>query len=165
MRRILALLPLVALLTTMAVGQDAASGQERLEFFNACRPMQLLVENLGDDATDVGLTREMLQAAAESRLRAARLYSEDRESSDGATLYVNINVYRTSYTILPHYRKAVTDAFATTGSAVTWFTGSTGTHGGDAGYIVSALSRHLDEFLAAYLRVNEPACGSPAGRP
>ena len=64
MRRILALLPLVALLATMAVGPDAASGWERFNLFNACRPMQLVIEYLDDDATEIGLTREMLKAAA-----------------------------------------------------------------------------------------------------
>ena len=75
MRRILALLPLVALLATMAVGPDAASGWERFNLFNACRPMRLVIQDLDDDATEIGLTREMLKAAAESRLRAARLYT------------------------------------------------------------------------------------------
>ena len=165
MRRILALLPLVALLATMAVGQDAASGLERFNLFNACRPMRLLIEHLNDDATEIGLTREMLKAAAESRLRAARLYTGGRERSDGAMLYVNINVVGRGYNTSVTYNKVVTDAFATNGLAVTWDTGSNGTHGGDAGYIVSSLSQHLDRFLAAYLRVNEPACESPAGRP
>ncbi len=163
MRRILALLPLVALLATMAVGQ--VFDQERLKLFNACRPMQLLIEKLPDDATEIGLTREMLKAAAESRLRAARLYTGDWERSDGAMLYVNINVVGRAHNTLITYRKAVTDAFATNGFAVTWHASSTGTHVGNAGYIVSLLSQLLDTFLAAYLRVNEPACESPAGRP
>ena len=37
--------------------------------------------------------------------------------------------------------------------------GSTGTHGGDAGFILSAVSQHLDKFLVEYLRVNEENCG------
>ena len=43
--------------------------------------------------------------------------------------------------------------------ATTWHTGATGTHGGDAGYILSAVSQDMDRFLVAFLRVNETACG------
>ena len=45
--------------------------------------------------------------------------------------------------------------------APTWRDGSTGTHGGDAGYILQAVSEHVDRFIVEYLRVNESACGGP----
>ena len=44
---------------------------------------------------------------------------------------------------------------------VTWQSGSTGTHGTDSSFILSNVSRHLDKFLAEYLRVNEEDCGRP----
>ena len=44
------------------------------------------------------------------------------------------------------------------GFAVTWDTGSHGTHGGNAGYILQSVSEHLDRFVLEYLRVNEAAC-------
>ena len=78
---------------------------------------------------------------------------------------MNISVVGRAYNTRVTYSKLVTDAFAAKDLAVTWHTGSSGTHGGDAGYIMSWLSQHLDKFLAAYLRVNELACESPAGRP
>ena len=37
---------------------------------------------------------------------------------------------------------------------------STGTHGGDDGFIVQSVSELLDTFLVEYLRVNDEACGS-----
>ena len=163
MRRTLALLPLAALLTPMAPGQDAASRRERFELFNACRPMQLVLDVPPDRAAAIGLTEGALQAAAESRLRAARLYTEDLERADGAYLYVNVNVVGEAFGILVKYKKMVTDAFGKVGTATTWNSGFVGTHGsGGASFILSNLSQHLDEFLAAYLRVNEEACGSPA---
>ena len=77
MRRVLAPLALAALLAPAAAGQDAGiePSIKRFQLFNACRPMRLVVERLGDDATEIGLKKEALQAAAESRLRAARLYT------------------------------------------------------------------------------------------
>ena len=106
--------------------------------------MELVVERLSDYATDIGLTEKALQAAAESRLRAARLYTEDSAKSDFAYLYVNVNVVGPAFNILVEYEKRVTDRFGRLGNAVTWNSGSTGTHGRDAGYTVQALSEHLD---------------------
>ena len=72
MRRALASLSVAALLTPAAMGQTP----ERFELYNACRPVKLVVERLSDRAAAIGLTKQSLQAAAESRLRAARLYTE-----------------------------------------------------------------------------------------
>ena len=50
MRQALALLPVAALLAPIAAGQDAADRQERFELYNTCRPMELVIESLSDDA-------------------------------------------------------------------------------------------------------------------
>ena len=136
-------------------------GVERFQLYNACRPMPLAVEGLGDDARKIGLAEEALRAVAESRLRAARLYTEALSSrADFSTLYVNVNVLGPAFSISVEYHKWVTDEFADGGLAITWDMDGPGTHGRDAGYIVSLLSRYLDRFLAAYLRVNEGACNA-----
>ena len=139
---------------------------ERFKLFNACRPMQLLIEPLPDDAEEINLSWETLQAAAESRLRAARLYREAfgqdatlEEHSNAAILSVEIGVVGATSYLGVKFNKRVTDAFGETTSTPTWIAIRYGTHGGNANSIVSALSQQLDEFLAAYLRVNEPACG------
>ena len=176
----------LALLSSPAAGQDTLTrstsaervakiikridkGIERFELFNACLPMLLIVEQLHDDAADINLTRETLQAAAESRLRAGRLYREFfgpirtekqyEESTNLAVLSVQVNVVGAAFNINVQYQKRVTDAFGETTSTTTWQTSVTGTHGGNAGFIVSGLSERLDKFLAAYLRVNKSACG------
>lgn len=113
------------------------------------------MERLNDDAGKTGLTEARLQAAAESRLRSARLYDSDAV----AYLYVNVNVVGRAFNIRLEYEKLVRDvATGKLGRAPTWNTGGIGTHGGDAGYIVSTLSEKLDQFLVEYLRVNESAC-------
>lgn len=150
------ILLLALLLAPAAAGQDAKSDEHlRFELFNDCKPMYLLVEKLNDGAGKIGLTKARLQAAAESRLRSARLY----DSAATAYLYVNVSVVGMAVSIRLEYNKRVFDvATGELGVATTWDTGSTGTHGGDAGYIVSALSEKLDRFLVEYLRVNESAC-------
>ena len=156
------------LLTASTVHAQAVSDRDRFEeridrfqLFNACRPMRLVVEEPSPDAWAVGLTEERIQLAAESRLRAARLYTESDEEANYAFLYINISVVDRAFNISVWYRRSVTDLVNNSiGLATTWVTGSTGTYGGDAGFIIQGLSSYLDEFLANYLRVNDPACNT-----
>ena len=112
------------LLTASTVQAQAVSGWDRFRLFNACRPMMLVVEELPSDAQAVGLTRERIQLAAESRLRVARLYTESREKANSAYLYININVRGPAHSMSVRYRKRVTDlATNLNGFASTWHTG------------------------------------------
>ena len=138
----------------------------QFRLYNACRPMQLDIQPLADDAAAIGLTKEDLQAAAESRLRAARLYTENIPESGGATFSVSVNVVGLAFSLNVEYHKWVTDEFNRLGTAITWIGGSTGQHGNrNKSFVLSSLSQHLDKFLATYLRVNEAACGDSAGQP
>ena len=62
-----------------AAGQRGAAEEARRRFslFNECRPMRLVVETLPSAAAEIGLTRERIRTMAESRLRAARLFSDN----------------------------------------------------------------------------------------
>ena len=91
--------------------------------------------------------------------RAARLNQEDLEESQVLAPYVNVGVSERAYSINVDYRKPVTDEFGVASLTTTWSTGSLGTAGG-ASDIVQSLSGCLDEFLAAYLRINEETCES-----
>ena len=128
------------------------------KLFSECRPMGLTID-VGNDATEIGLTDERVKTIAESRLRAARLYG----SSAWATyLYVNVNVVGRAFSSSVGYRKWLKDVeFDLGGVAETWNTSLAGTHGGDAGYILQSVSEQMDRFVAEYLRVNESACGGP----
>ena len=66
-----ALIPLAAALPT--AGQDAPNRVDRFQLFNECRPMGLAVESQPEKASRIGLKKDAIRAAAESRLRAARL--------------------------------------------------------------------------------------------
>ena len=145
----------LAFLATGAAS-ETPSPVDRFELFTDCQPMNLVVEKLPPDASEIGLTRESIIAAVESRLRAARLY--DAEATH--YLYVNVNVVGPAFSHSLELKKLVYDLSSGTPlPATTWYTGATGTHGGNAGYILSDVSRHMDRFLVAFLRVNEAACG------
>ena len=145
----------LAFLATGAAS-ETPSPLDRFKLFSACQPMYLVVEGMAPDASEIGLTEESVRAAVESRLRAARLY--DAEATH--LLYVNVNVVGPVFHVALALNKRVYDLSSDTiNLATTWHTGATGTHGGDAGYILSAVSRHMDRFLVAFFRVNEAACG------
>ena len=132
---------------------------QRFELFNTCEPFDLVIEGVESDARKIGLTKESITMAAESRLRSARLYSS---VATGAYLYVNVNVVGNAFSLVLRFNKVVLDsASGVSLFAPTWQKGTTGTHGGTgAAYIMSALSSQMDTFLTQYLRVNEAACES-----
>ncbi len=137
---------------SLAVGQ----GLDRFKLFADCEPMGLVVEGLPEDAAEIGLTEDSIRAAAESRLRSARLYIE----ASSPYLYINVNVLAGAFNVALEYNKSVFDPLSgLSGVASTWSSGGTGTHGRDSGFILSQVSQHLDRFLAEFLRVNEAACG------
>ena len=71
---------------------------------------------------------------------------------------MDIEVVDGTYCLAVTYSKKVTDEFGALGFAVTWRRGATGRRGSNAIDLMFILSRILDDFLAAYLRVNEAAC-------
>ena len=150
----------VAVLALSFVAPEAAEETfteryDRFRLFANCLPMSLIVEDLNSDAEEIGLTRDSVQAAVESRLRSARLY----DSSATPYLYVNVNVYRQSFSISLEYNKFLFDGLSqNNGYAATWTYGGTGQHANDHGFILSSVSQYMDQFLVEFLRVNEEAC-------
>ena len=139
-----------------AVGDITEERLKRFELFCDCSPVGLSISNLSSDAKKLGLTREAVQANLESRLRSARLYTSDGLES---YVFVSVNVVGNAFSIELQFKKLVYDRFSgNTFFAVTWETGSTGTHGGRADYILSSISQAMDRFLLNFLRVNEDAC-------
>ena len=137
--------------------------RDRFKLFNRCKPMgltvELTVEDLSPDATKIGLTKESIQAAVESRLRSARLYDSEAAGTADTDLYVNVMVLSSAFFVELKYRKPFHDLLSNqSGWATTWHDGALGTHGKNAGYILSAIAKYMDRFLVEFLRVNEKAC-------
>ena len=121
--------------------------------------MDLVVEGLPDDASDISLTKDAIEVAVRSRLRAARLYSEESADAAWSFLYVNVNVVGPAHGIGVAYEKVVRDlATMLERTALTWSLDSTGTHGGDPSFILSRVAQAADKFIDEYLRVNADAC-------
>jgi len=152
MKRAIAMLLLLAGVPAQAA---EVGDYDRFRLWNDCLPVTLIVEGLGEEDKEIGLTEDRIRTIAESRLRAARLYT------DGALsypyLYVRITVYANAFNIDVDLYQSVQRG-GLHYPAITWEAGITGTHGGNAGFILQSLSEYMDEFINDYLRVNEAAC-------
>ena len=178
----LPILPAVALALVLAVPSGAAekvTWYDRFGLWNGCRPVDVLVVSLSDDAGKIGLRREDIETTVRSRLRGARIHDGVpphgepgwvgwmvRHRSYGEPfLYVDISVVSLAFDIEVGFRRSVKVLLTMpegmdplVGPATTWRTGSTGTHGRNASYILSSVSQHVDKFIDEYLRVNADAC-------
>ena len=149
---------MIAGLLLLAASQEIPESRARFQLFNECEPIRLIVEDLPPAAAEINLTRERLVTLAESRLRAARLFSVDARPY----LYVRVNVVGVAFSINVGFNKPLFDAIAVrSGFARTWrstATGQVAARGDGGSYIMQGVSEHLDKFLLEYLRVNEDAC-------
>ena len=146
---------LLLFIATSALAEEV-SDLDRFRLWNDCLAMDLIVEGLNQDAAEIGLTKEAIETAVRSRLRAARLYDADA----GPFLYVRVAVAGVGFSIEVEYRKLVFDpASGQSHYASTRRLSSTGTHGRSGkNYILTATSQDMDRFLDEYLRVNADAC-------
>ncbi len=152
-------LVVVALLTACTAASAESSTYEEMrkkfELFTNCKRLDILIERLPKDAIEIGLNRDRLRTAVESRLRSARLF--DAESYEH--LYVNVNVVGRAFNVEIELQKDLYDPLSgITLTAKTWGKGFTGTHGQSPEYIRSAVAELIDIFLLEYLKVNEEAC-------
>ena len=165
-------------LAALPIGSEAVERVKRFQLYTGCSPLWVLAFVAGDDAKTMGLTRDRLQAAAESRLRAARLYTEHRFGrideflssllagepdpkipKSPPYLSVATEVDGDAFLVQVHLQKTLSDpASGEESQATTWGSGRYGTHAGRAGHIVQLVAEELDRFLVEYLRVNEKDC-------
>ena len=101
--------------------------RKRFELFTRCEPINLLVEPLEEAERKTGLTIDSLVAAAESRLRSARLFNDDADPF----IYLNVHVVDSSVSVNLDFFKYLYDTFSDEVSySATWSKEMNGTHGG-----------------------------------
>ena len=75
MRRHLGLwLAATLLLIDASASAVEVSDQDRFQLWNGCRPVDVLVVSLSEDAGKIGLRTEYIETTVRSRLRGARIY-------------------------------------------------------------------------------------------
>ena len=140
---------------------------ERFLYWTGCSPLHLAVivspDSIAPDSVRMGLTNAAVATAVRSRLRAARIYTDNVEASSlgvrvsvlhskkmtGGAFAVDISLHKLVYDPLSgvsgFVQTAVCNPFL-------------GLHAGNAAFILSTIAQGMDEFIDTYLRVNEPAC-------
>ena len=136
---------------------------EEFELYTKWLGVILVVEFVSDDAREIGLGREEIIAAVESRLRAADLYQSGYFGfPEGSVvffphLYVNVNVKGNAFSILVELKKWVNEPLSgQLNFAQTWRTGTFEKHDGRSGSIMSAVRSLTDQFVDAWNEVNKP---------
>lgn len=181
MKKSVFLVAVLFALANPAVAEEV-SNWDRFKLWNKCNPLNLVVSELHEDAQEIGLSEENIQATVENRLRGAGIYDsrKDHEKTgenrfSPGILLVDVIVIKYAFSInlslmLPMARLADIDQFRSeidgffykypyVGFATLWSTRTTGTHVGDAGYIVQNVDKDANKFVSEYLRVNAEACG------
>ena len=143
------------LFVTASASAGVVSDYDRFQLSSGCDQMGLWVGDISDDGISAGLTKEAIEVAVRSRLRAARIYRENA----GHWLSVNVTVVGNSFSIITGFNKSVLDIMTNLQyGAPTWSKSGTGFHNGEITFILHQVSRKIDVFIDEYLRVNEDAC-------
>ena len=169
------LIEVIVIAAVIALGAplEAQDAGERFELFNECHPVGLgvILKDGGGDLPE--LTEERVRTLAESRLRAARLFSPfsfrqlrlmTGSRISHSFLSIEVTVVGRAFSDGVFFYKAVYDPpSGISDFALTWKHGITGTHRGgeeSAAVIMNALSEQVDTFVLEYLRVNEESCNN-----
>ena len=137
------------------------SEHDRFQLWNGCKQLEMLVSQINENATAIGLTQEQVEVAARSRLRAARIYASDLKLGQ-SSIYVNVDIgksgtFLVSVELLKWFEDEINGIHGFW-SATTWDTYGFGTHGYNSTTIVSLVSQLTDKLIDEYLRVNADAC-------
>ena len=132
--------------------------QRRVQLFNNCEQMSLSVQFMSKDSAIANIEdiEDRIQTMAESRLRAARLFTDSASNN----LYVGLTVSGPAFSAYMHYAKPLYDAVSgLTCRSPSWlFQVGSGTHGGNAEGVLHRVSEAIDLFVLEYLRVNDSVC-------
>jgi hypothetical protein len=105
----------------------------------------------------IGLTEERIRTRCELRLKQYGLKPVPVSDQIPEFVYIGIHVVGLAYHTWVEFGRPVVfnsgNALYKT-SGKTWFRSETGTHGGDAEFIIRGLDSLFDEFLNEYLKAN-----------
>ena len=135
------------------------------------REIRLAVAAVPDDLRHIGVTEDQIRTRVQTRLRSLNLTPLPEEDPRTEWLSVEVNGVGSSYRIdVSLMRRAFyvnasqrefflatdVEVALVSSPAVTWSTGSVGTHAGDSTFVFNSLDRRLEEFLSQYLDANQP---------
>ena len=144
---------------------DGEITSEMIDLFAGCG--QIGLDVYVQNGQEIGLLEESVKIAARSRLRSARLYKEPPGPVSGI-LDVSVHILRDgpAFSHRTEFRKirldVMTDSYVLSPSG--WDSMYFGTHGKNANYVLSSLSKSLDLFIDDFLRINNDGACEPIHR-
>ncbi len=149
----------VFLIVAASASAEEVSSHDRFQLWNKCRPTTLLVEGLPKDAGSWGLNEAAIEVAVRSRLRGARLFTEDFTEPGASLLYVRVDFADIAFTVSIRYYKRFEDRVTRRYLATAWIKGTVGlSRKKNSDFILAIIRRFTDEFVDEYLRVNADSC-------
>lgn len=143
-------------------GRVGAEEQEPYSLYNRCTGLNLVVGDLPRDAQRIGLRKAAVVAAVESRLRGARLMSDEQT---GEVLYVFISIMSVGtgdevvFRIELSLERFMEDSgFGKAHMMSAWEDGTIGIAHSTDQFVLGSLSGLIDRFVASYLRANGAVC-------
>jgi len=138
---------------TVLKSEPSLNGLETFDYRN----VRIGIEPLNEAAKRIGLSEENIKARYELRLRQYGLEPVSPSDRKSEFVYIGIHVVGTAFhTWVDFGRPVVFNAgkasYTTAGK--TWFRSETGTHGGDAEFILQGLDSLFNDFLNEYLKAN-----------
>lgn len=147
---------------------SANEESEQFSLFNECRPLDFLVNLQSEKSSGLGLTETGLRAAAESRLRGARLY--DQTAPDYLSLQVtalpvesengrSLGGHAVTLSLELRRRLCWEEDHSVCAWGAVWEDAELYlVPGNDSGFVMERFREIFERFLADYLRRNEDAC-------
>lgn len=146
----------------VGAGETGADRQQPYSLYNRCTGLNLVVGDMPRDADRIGLTKADVVAAVESRLRGARLLSDERT---GEALYVGIEVMEVGtgnevvFSIDLSLERFMEDnGFGNAHLMGAWEDGTIGIAHSTDQFVLGSLSKVIDRFVSSYLRANGAVC-------
>ena len=132
---------------------------DRFRLYTGCARIGARI-NVQDERDDLaGLTAASVRTAVTSRLRSARIYSDDFVPGQ-SLLLVYVQVAGALYRARVELHKLVFDSLSESLQyAQTWSVVRFGTHGRSSQSVRGVVAENMDRFIDEYLRVTGAACG------
>lgn len=131
------------------------------DYLKGLKGVQVVVNDLDNDAKSIGLTLDRLQTATELALRRNRIrvltYRERLEIRGNPTLHVNINAFANVFYVdvsLAEAARLERSPRIAVVSVRVWEKSIIGAHGRDPDFIVKSVEQLVERFCNDYLKAN-----------
>ena len=128
------------------------------ELWTGCREIGTLVRLV--NRSSVEIEENDIKNVLESRLRAAGVFRPGPLEPRGSFFYIAVTLETETYEVHWRFSKAgeFRDSYGFTGRTSTWSGTGSGLHEGGEHRVMDRVRGDIDDFIIAFLWVNEPAC-------